>query len=481
MLAAAPSDDLASCRNWCSFWTLGTINNFAYVVILCGAANLANSFNDGNLTGMVSWANVMIGIGARSLNMACLSIPTNKRFIFAAVVFSLSYAALALSVRVSFFVSIVSIVVIGGACSVGESIILGYLKNYPASVTGGWSSGTGMAGVGGSLYYLLLWLLLHEQRKMTCTDSLLVIFASLVPLSLIYLLVFMFAPTRPDGMKGGRTCVDRDEEERDAQRTMIPNDSIVDHNGGGAAARAATAPLLLNDPVYTNNTNNTNTPPLSTTTPPTTPEEVTEPLCARIVRLGRSVLLTSVQLLLVYFFEYVVSVAFAIHSPSYALNGSWWCSNGYTVLQFCYQSGVLLSRSSLRCLRIKRISYLTFLQLINFIGWFLQAKYHFLSVSLQVVWMIWVGCMGGAMYVNVFANLVDDTEIAEKDRELSINLVAMAMNGGIVMSALFQLLAENTFLSGPSACAADTRAQCGSNVTTTTAGLFPTFVVAKAR
>ena len=85
------------------------------------------------------------------------------------------------------------------------------------------------------------------------------------------------------------------------------------------------------------------------------------------------------------------------------------------------------------------------------------------------------------MYVNVFANLVDDTEIAEKDRELSINLVAMAMNGGIVMSALFQLLAENTFLSGPSACAADTRAQCGSNVTTTTAGLFPTFVVAKAR
>ena len=44
-------DDLASWRNWAAFFTLGTINNFAYVVILCGAANLADSFDDGALTG----------------------------------------------------------------------------------------------------------------------------------------------------------------------------------------------------------------------------------------------------------------------------------------------------------------------------------------------------------------------------------------------------------------------------------------------
>ncbi len=35
-------------------------------------------------------------------------------------------------------------------------MILAYLKNYPSSLTGAWSSGTGMAGVGGSAFYLIL-------------------------------------------------------------------------------------------------------------------------------------------------------------------------------------------------------------------------------------------------------------------------------------------------------------------------------------
>ena len=44
----------------------------------------------------------------------------------------------------------------------------------------------------------------------------------------------------------------------------------------------------------------------------------------------------------------------------------------------------------------------------------------------------------------------------------------MAMNGGIVLSAIFQILADNTFLSGKSACAADASSQCGMNATNVT-------------
>jgi hypothetical protein len=38
----------------------------------------------------------------------------------------------------------------------GQNVLLAYLKNYPSSLTGAWSSGTGMAGVGGSAFYLVL-------------------------------------------------------------------------------------------------------------------------------------------------------------------------------------------------------------------------------------------------------------------------------------------------------------------------------------
>ena len=165
--------------------------------------------------------------------------------------------------------------------------------------------------------------------------------------------------------------------------------------------------------------------------------------------------------MLVYFFEYVISVAFAIHAPSLATNGQWWCENGYTVLQFSYQSGVLLSRSSLYCVRITRVWTLTALQGINFVLWWYNASHHIFPAWAQIVWMVWVGMLGGAAYVNIFANIVDDKVIPDKDKELSINIVALFINAGIVLSSLFQILADSTFLSGASACQAAAGA-CGT-------------------
>lgn len=93
---------LGSCRNWSSFWMLGMLNNFAYVVILCGAANLADSFGAGKLTGVVPWANVSIGLGSRMLNMCCLEAPVKTRILTTGTVFFLGYGLLATSVRKKF-------------------------------------------------------------------------------------------------------------------------------------------------------------------------------------------------------------------------------------------------------------------------------------------------------------------------------------------------------------------------------------------
>ena len=65
-----------------------------------------------------------------------------------------------------------------------------------------------------------------------------------------------------------------------------------------------------------------------------------------------------------------------------------------------------------------------------------------------------------------FANLVDTKMFKNEDRGLSINL--LYMNGGIVLSTIFQILSDNTFLSGKSACAADASSQCGMNATNVT-------------
>ena len=75
---------------------------------------------------------------------------------------------------------------------------------------------------------------------------------------------------------------------------------------------------------------------------------------------------------------------------------------------------------------------LTILQGINFVLWLLNAKYQLVTnVWVQFPLMLFVGILGGAMYVNVFANLMDDPMIPEKDRELAINLV---VSGSIICS-----------------------------------------------
>lgn len=468
---------LSSWRNWFSFWVLGMINNFAYVVILCGAANLADSFNDGKLTGFVQWANVAIGVMVRLANMYFLESPASMRVFFASAAFLLGYCSLAFSVYFNFWTAIASILFIGGACSFGESLMLGYMKNYPATVTGGWSSGTGMAGVGGSAFYLLMWLLLHDRLGFSCTESLFVIYSSMIPLTFVYLGIFMWGPTRPHGLRGGCVCNDKDQtSDQDVAAAAAYENSeeetshfnqISESNGSIQASHILQNKLDENFLLDQNDGYGSTTISNTDTDKDLLDQQSSNCTCSDIRRVGGYVANTGVNLMSVYFFEYVISVAFAIHAPSFARNGQWWCGNGYTILQFCYQSGVLLSRSSLYILRIQKVWILTVLQAINFVFWWYNAASHFLPAGLQAVWMFWVGMLGGASYVNIFANIVDDKKIPDRDKELSINIVALYINAGIVLSSLFQILADSTFLSSQDACAAATGV-CRKNMTNLT-------------
>ena len=56
--------------------------------------------------------------------------------------------------------------------------------------------------------------------------------------------------------------------------------------------------------------------------------------------------------------------------------------------------------------------------------------------------MVYVGLLGGAMYVNAFALVVDDPAIPAVDKELAINFVAIFVNVGITVASLFEILLD---------------------------------------
>jgi hypothetical protein len=139
-----------------SFFILGLVNNMGYVVVNSAAKSLADGFGKSNLIGAVVWSNVAFGIGVRFLNaFVLLHTRVSARVMVACGLLVLGCSGLALGTQVSFWMCLVAVVSVGCFSSLGESVLLGYLRSFDPRLMGAWSSGTGMAGIGGTLSYLL--------------------------------------------------------------------------------------------------------------------------------------------------------------------------------------------------------------------------------------------------------------------------------------------------------------------------------------
>lgn len=375
-----------------AFFVMGTINNLPYVVVGSAAKSLADSFNEADLIGVIQWATVAVGLFVRALNAFYLegtSFSTRVAANTAAMVVGL--VAVAMSVYIDFSFAIGAIVVIGGASSFGESVILSYLKGFDSELTGAWSSGTGMAGVGGSLSYILLGSAAGLSNE--------TVFLLLIPTAVAYWMAFLVAAR-------SLSADNAPDEYSPMAAEPQPQEQLPPHKG--------------------------------------------EPGLARVLRVTRQVLGLATQLMLVYFFEYCVSVGFAALAnikPAKG-RGGFFRRHSYAILAFCYQLGVFVSRSSISVLKIRRFWVLTTLQAANFAIWLVHSTNPFLPLWLQFALMVYVGLLGGAMYVNVFYFLVRDPAIADADKELAINVTAIFINFGIVAASAFEIASDKTFLAG---------------------------------
>ncbi len=381
--------------NWTGFFILGCINNLAYVVINSAAQSLAISFDARSLVGLVPWANVAVGVLLRFVNMWLSHVAYKWRMLMCCLLFVIGLVGIAFSVYVNFVFALVMIVFVGAASSFGESILLTYQRNFPPEVVGGWSSGTGLAGVGGALLYILFSAVLNFSNEDT--------FICLIPTVIIYMMAYglMLHPEPPPQDAAAAAA------KAAADSSDVQVDSIAAEEKGGESAALLAAG-----------------------------HRAPETGARRYWRCVKLVAWQAINLLLVYFFEYVASVGAAdksepvgsLHSPN------WWVRNAFVLLAFMYQLGVFCSRSSLRIVRIRRVEILTVLQAANFVLWILQAYYKFMPIEAQLPLMFFVGLLGGASYVNIFYNLLHDDIYPDEDRELIVNMAAVCINLGIVLA-----------------------------------------------
>lgn len=400
-------------RNWVGLFLLGTINNLPYVIVTSAASTIADSFGKKNLIGLVFGANVALSAVVKTVNGAfMLKVPYWIRYVINAILmliglFGVAYAP-------SFWFSLVCIMCVGASSAFGENVALGYLRLFPSKMVNAWSSGTGMAGVLGSVIYIAFGCVVGAGGDNQVHLRHLTQYAFLLtsPAVAVYLFSYFFIIKAPDQSP---IAEEPSQIQSDPEREKLLGNNAVNCADSDIEEHVAN---VLAGPK--------------------------ESWVKRIWRCTRLVLWLAFNLFAVYLFEYVAQGCAAKVRPKKEYNIG--CPELYAALSLCYQAGVFVSRSSVQLVQIRRVEVLSVLQCINMVLWVIDVHYKFIPVTILPALMIYVGLLGGASYVNIFYLLLHDTKYSDKDRELCINITALFITFGIIGGTVLETILFNTAL-----------------------------------
>jgi battenin len=302
----------------------------------------------------------------------------------------------------------------------GELSFLGLTHYYGQASLAAWGSGTGGAGLVGAGLYVLL----TDWIGFSVKSSLL---ASAFLPGIMLLAFFVVLPRGPlrgwgEGKGGGYTALipDRDDEE-------------VEGGGGDLARSDASSSLLASGPSGATATAYMDRPGVG----------MRKSGFAANVRRARKLFFPyMLPLLLVYVAEYTINqgvaptLLFPLDESPFAEFRSF-----YPFYGFLYQLGVFVSRSSTPFIRIHHLYLPSFLQVGNLVLLTLHAVLNFIpSVYIVFAVVFWEGLLGGAVYVNTFAEIMEN--VPEEDREFSLGATSVSDSGGICIAGFLGMAVE---------------------------------------
>ncbi|KAK2182717.1 hypothetical protein NP493_340g02013 [Ridgeia piscesae] len=354
-------------RNLAAFWILGLCNNFAYVVMLSAAKDILGRTDTNGThnatetmglddddygghrvpkcnhvgTGAILLADILPTLLVKLTGSLYIQfLPYSVRVLLVVVFASISLPVVSLSHAV--WLSLFGVVFASLSGGLGELAFLGLMSHFHKNCVSTWSSGTGAAGLFGSLSYAGM-----TSAGLSARVSLLVILV--VPA--VMAVTYFFLLVRPKDVTT-KIRVNVDEE----HDTLIENDN--------------------------------------------SPKMMQMSLKEKVLVI-KSLLPYMVPLALVYFAEYTINQALfeLVYFPSTWLT----LSQQYRWYQVLYQVGVFASRSSVNFITIDKLWVLPLLQFVNLGVILLHVMFPFIpSVWIMFVLILYEGVLGGAAYVNTF-------------------------------------------------------------------------------
>ncbi|XP_068194096.1 battenin [Antennarius striatus] len=428
-LPSGAPDRVTQWRNWVGFWLLGLCNNFAYVVMLSAAHDILKKQDPGNATvsssstpavdfqavnssnssrydcnpvttGAVLLADILPSF---SIKLICPfmihKVPYGIRVLLCTVATAASFLLVSFSSAV--WMSILGVSFASFGSGLGELSFLSLSTYFSRDVLGGWSSGTGGAGVAGAVLYSVF-----TQAGLSPRVSLLLMLFAPMALLLSYFLVLVPPPSLHQWTVGhmGYEAVGSDDRQ---------------HLLGGAE--------------------NEEQDKTATDTPIGDRLTLTEKLHTL-----KGLLRFMFPLTLVYLAEYFINQGLMelLYFPRFFLSHA----EQYRWYQMLYQIGVFVSRSSLCCVKIRKVLLLSLLQVVNAVVLLSAVQYQFLPNAWVLFAIIFYeGLLGGATYVNVFYFISKESE--DRRREFSLAAASVGDSLGIALAGLASFPVHRYFCS----------------------------------
>jgi battenin len=307
----------------------------------------------------------------------------------------------------------------------GELSFLGLTHYYGPFSLAAWGSGTGAAGLAGSGLYIFLTSTLGLRVKTSLLTCAFLPFIMLIS----FFLVLPLGPLRRASSNKDYTNVPTEEPLTITSTDFDEED--ISSIPTGSAAESLLAPGLASE-AYTSHSPRTRSPSRAHKSP----------FMANLHRARLLFFPYMLPLLLVYIAEYTINQGV---SPTllFPLAGTPFTHyrSFYPFYNLLYQLGVFIARSSTPFFRLHNLYLPSFLQCLNLALLVGQSLYWFIpSVYIVFLVVFWEGLLGGAVYVNTFAEIMQ--HVPEKEREFSLGATSVSDSAGICIAGFVGMVLE---------------------------------------
>jgi battenin len=372
-----------------AFFLLGLLNNCGSVIVLSAASDLAKRFSKGHMMSLFSGCLNLFSVLITVINAKyLLKVPHRTRVAAANGIFVAGLLCIMSAILLgSFEAALFGSMLIGIGCACGSMSIQGFMKEFPPEVFGGFASGTGGAGLFGSVYYLTLKISHIDASR---------IFLFLFPVYVLYHFTFAYAVKL-------KSQFDSATEQQQAKKDQPTTDSSCDNQ----TLSWELLPLLLQ-------------------------------------KMG---LLAGI-FGLVYFLQYSCFGYLASTACSKLTGSDLHITYSFEIIQCCYQLGVFIARSSIHVIRVRQPKAFLLLQASFFLTFTSFALFIKPQPALLFGAIFCTGVVGGLSYSNTIYAVLSDASIARREKELALNIVNISSSLGIVSSSVSGYFFK-TFITSP--------------------------------